>query len=258
MANQELVKTQAAQVPAYIKQGDARGTENITSKDVRFPALKLAQGTSKEVKRQEAKFIEGLREGEFFNSAHREIYGEGPIDVVFVKYVGHRNIEYDKVDRNVVLDGNVPDGDPRTQFTERTDENGKRVRVKPAAARFEDYLIVYQAEGQEPEIATMSLKGTQLKKATDINTQLRYAGGSNPANRLPSFALKFKVTAVPESGGGNSWYGWKITRDGFPSEALFLAAEDVYNKTLDKVIKPEDDDAGDGGGAGVKDDDIPF
>jgi hypothetical protein len=253
MGNQELVKTAAAQVPAYIKQGDTRGTENITSKDVRFPALKLAQGTSKEVKRQEAKFIEGLREGEFFNSAHREIYGEGPIDVVFVKYVGHRNIEYDKVDRNVVLDGNVPDGDPRTQFTEKL-VDGKRERVKPAAARFEDFLVVYQVPGEEPEIATMSLKGTQLKKATDLLTQLRYAGGSNPANRLPSFALKFKVTAVPESGGGNSWYGWKITRDGFPSEVLFLSAEDVYNKTLDKVIKPEDDDDA----TDIKDDNIPF
>ncbi len=238
------------QLPAYIKAGDTRGTEAITDKDVRFPALKLAQGTTPQVKRASAKFIPDLREGDFFNTATKEIYGEGPLKLVVVRYVGNRHNVYDPKDRTVVLESNLPDTDPRTQWGPRGTD-GKR--AKPIARKFEDFLVVVFQEDKDgklthdAEVTTLTLSGTQLKKAVDLNTELRHA-------KLPAFAIKWSVVPVPESGNGNSWYGYQFVRDGYPPEAIYLGAEKAYELSKDKTIGGLDDEPDEP----VNDEHIPF
>ncbi len=232
--------------PSFIKAGDTRGTENIGSNDIRPPALRIAQSNSPEAKRTEKdKYIQGLVEGMFFNSTTREIYGEGPLQIVIVNQLGHRNVEFDPNDKKVVLDFNVPDGDARTQFQTKV-QDGKQVRVKPAATTFYDYLICLVSDGRE-ELMTMSLKSTQLKKAKDLNTLLAGA-------KMPSFAFLFDVSLAPEHGKGNSWYGWKFTPAGYVSEELYNKASALYDKMSGKVIQVETE--GEDGQEG--DDKIPF
>jgi hypothetical protein len=233
--------------PSFIKAGDTRGTENIGSNDIRPPALRIAQSNSPEAKRTEKdKYIQGLTEGMFFNSTTREIYGEGPLQIVVVNQLGHRNIEFDPNDKKVVLDFNVADGDPRTLFTTEV-KDGKQVRMKPRATTFYDYLILVVSEGRR-DLMTMSLKSTQLKKAKDLNTLLAGA-------KMPSFSFLFEVTLAPEHGKGNSWYGWKFTPQGYVDEALYNEADKLYTKMVGKTIQVETE-AGDGDEGG--DDKIPF
>jgi len=109
---------QSLTVPDYIKSGDTRGTENIDSKDIRPPALRLAQSGTPQTKRQEASFIDGLREGEFFNSLTNERYGEGPLYFVIVNQLGDRYVEFRPMaEGGGVIDPNVPENDKCTQFT---------------------------------------------------------------------------------------------------------------------------------------------
>ena len=220
--------------PSFIKADDRRGTENITTNDIKPPALKLAQGTSKEIKRSEpTKFIEGLREGEFFNSLTREIYGEGPLSLVVVNQLGHRNVLFDPNDKSTVLDFNVPDGDPTTQFTT---VGGKR--IKPEATLFYDYLVMVVHEGRT-EMMTASLKSTQLKKAKDLNTILL-------GSKMPSFSFLWEITGVPERKGDHAWYGWRFEPKGFVTEAIYKEASDLYDRMLGKKIVAEvDADGGD-------------
>lgn len=231
--------------PSFIKEGDQRGTENIGSNDIRPPALRIAQSNSPEAKRTEKdKYIQGLTEGMFFNSTTREIYGEGPLQIIIVNQLGHRNVEFDPVDKKVVLDFDVPDGDPRTLFTTEV-KDGKQVRTKPRATTFYDYLILVVTDGRS-ELMTMSLKSTQLKKAKDLNTLLAGA-------KMPAFAFLFDVSLAPEHGKGNSWYGWKFTPAGYVSEEQYNRASELYDKMKGKTINVETE-----GEDGEKDDDIPF
>lgn len=234
--------------PSFIKEGDVRGTENIGANDIRPPALRIAQSNSPEAKRSETdKYIQGLSEGMFFNSTTREIYGEGPLRIVIINQLGHRNVEFDPLDKKVVLDFNVPDGDPRTQFTTEVKE-GKQVRVKPRATTFYDYLVWVLGPNDRRELMTMSLKSTQLKKAKDLNTLL--AG-----YKMPSFAFVFEVSLVPERGKGNSWYGWKFNPAGYVTEEQYNDAGKLYDKMSGKTAEQlvdataEEDEAKD---------DIPF
>lgn len=244
-------------VPSFIKPNDTRGTENITNADIKPPALKLAQAMSPEVKRSESEYLEGLREGSLFNSISREIYGEDAVHLCIVNFLGTRNIEFDPNDRKVVLDGNVPDNDPRTQFT-MVIENGTTVRKKPRATVFKDFLVLLlhgQPDGnggwksnRTPELVTLSLKSTQLKKATRLLTQLR-------TSKLPSFAHLIEAEPVPERKGANSWYGWKLEPVGYVTEAQYNLAAETYDQLVGKKIDLELE--GDPEPAAV-DEDIPF
>lgn len=244
-----------AERPAWLKEGDLRGTEKIGINDIKPPALKLAQSMSPETKRHEAAYITDLREGEFFNSITKEIYGEGPMEIVIVQSLGHRHIEFAPRDEGGgVLDFNVPDGDPRTEFTTKVVDE-KEVRMKPRATKYYDYLVFVVFEGRAPELMTLSFKSTQLKKAINLNTIL--AG-----LKMPSFAVKFTATAVPEKRGNDSFYGWKLDLAGFVSEAVWTEAEKTFEQFKDKaiIVSRENEGAEEASGAGdvVKDDDIPF
>lgn len=241
--NEEALERQGTTAlarPSFIKEGDVRGTENIGTADIKPPALRIAQGTSPEIKRAEPqKYIEGLREGEFFNSLTREIYGEGPIDLVFVNQLGHRNVEFDPNDKSVVLDFNVPDGDPRTQFSEAV-VDGQKKRVKPKATLFYDYLV-YVVHAERPaELMTMSLKSTQLKKARDLNTILS-------GSKLPAFAHLFRATSVPEKRGSHNFYGWLIQPAGYVTEELYNQASETFDnlKGVQIGVETADDDGED-------------
>lgn len=255
MSSGTLERQGKSAVPAFITKDDRRGTENIGNDDIKFPALKLAQGLSPETKRNEAAYIEGLREGELFNSITKDNYGEEPVHIIIVNMLGHRNIQFDPQDRNVVLDGNVPDGDPRTQFTTRIDPaTGKEIRVKPAATKFYDYLILLVREGEDPEVMTLSLKSTQLKKATQLNTILK-------KSKTPTFAHLFRAEPIPEKRGNNNYYGWRFDPAGWVTEEQYLAASKLYDSLAGKTVEVQDTGAADdpaAPGAPVADDDIPF
>ena len=214
--------------PSFIKTGDTRGTENIGVNDIKPPALRIAQSNSPEAKRSEKdKYIDGLTEGMFFNSSTREIYGEGPIQIIVINQLGHRNVEFDPNDKKVVLDFNVPDNDPRTQFSTEV-KDGKQVRMKPRATCFYDYLIYVVHD--RLEMMTMSLKSTQLKKAKDFNGKL-------VGSKMPAFSFLWEVTPVPEHGKGNSWYGLKFAPLGYVSEEQYNVASKQYDKFAGKTAE---------------------
>lgn len=238
----------AMAVPDFIKAGDRRGTENITSADIRPPALRIAQAMSPEVKRSEAAYIEGLVEGTFFDSVTKEIYGEGPLGFVVVNQLGHRNVEFEPGNTGVVLDFAVADDDPRAQFTTET-RDGKTVRVKPRATKFYDYLVLVVFEDGRRKLMTVSFKSTQLKKAVTLNTILK-------GSKLPSFAHLFNVSPVPEKRGNNSFYGWKIDMAGYVSEEIYNEASDTFESMRGKnVVVATEGEAGEDEGEG---EDAPF
>lgn len=243
-----------ASKPDFIKAGDTRGTENIGN-DIRPPALKLAQSMTPQAKRSAVEYIQGLEEGLIFNTITREIYGEEPIRFIIVNQLGSRNVQFDPNDPKVVVDGNVPDGDPRTLFTEKLIE-GQKVRVKPLAKRFTDYLVLLlHEEGRRPELMTFTLSGTQLRKATDLNSILKLSN-------LPSFAFVIKGTPKPEKKKTFDYFGWVFEPAGWPTEEQYGLAEKFYEemKTKNIVVERESiaPDESDIVAQAKSDEDIPF
>jgi hypothetical protein len=160
--------------------------------DVRPPRLGLAQSNSPQVKRGNPKTIDGLREGDLFNDLTQQVYGEGPLEIVVIRYLGHRAMQFrDMKEGGGVIDFNVPLDDPRCQFTDGPPDpvTGKPTRVKPIATHFYDYLVWLP---ETSEIVALSMKGTSLKAAKESNDTMAEAQAKpgHPADLARSLAAR--------------------------------------------------------------------
>lgn len=219
-----------AERPDFLKEG-FRGTENINpATDIRPPALRIAQDLSPQIKRTKPEFIEGLKVGEFFNTMSKKIYGEGPVYFLVINQLGHRNMILRPLkDGGGIIESNVPDTDPRTKW-------GKKGE-KPQTTTFYDYLVGILNSDGKVDIATFSLKSTQIKHAKDLNTWLLEA-------KLDSWAQIWSATVIIERKGPQEWFGWKFQPAGWANSELTKKAEEAYNlysgKTPDDLVDVEE------------------
>jgi hypothetical protein len=235
--NDELVKVEtggAMAVPSYIKQGDTRGTDHLKKEDLQIPRISLAQGLSPELKRTEAKYIEGLQQGDMFNNLTKEILGEGPIEFTIVRADPPRGIEfYPREEGGGVKDINVPLDDPRMQFGPTGE--------KPVATKFYDYVILLLPKR---EVIALSMKSSGLKVARQLNALMKYRQVP-----VPSFAMKFTLRSVPEKNAKGEYFNFAVANAGYVDEATYKFAEALFETIKDKQLdierEPDDPEAGD-------------
>jgi len=242
-----LAKTEetALTVPEFVKTGKASGTEHMTQEDFQVPRLLIAHAQSPQVTKGDPAKIEGLEVGQAFNDLTSEILGEDPIDVIFVRADPPRWVEFDPDDRKVVLDRNVPHGDPRTLWT--TNKDGEA--VKPAATKFYDYVVLTL-----PDLEPMALsyKSTGLNIARKLNGVLRSRyktpGTAGPGVSIPIFARRFRLVPSQFKNDQGAWYLFVVQSAGIVQDAeTYGIAEQAFDavklKTINFAREPGTDDA---------------
>lgn len=222
-----------------------QGTENIRAKDVRPPRLMMCQSGSPQRKEGNEKFITGLNELDLFNSLSGEIYGR-EISFAVVMMLGTHFVEFDK-DLQVV-DRDVPEDDPRAQWTENKDGE----RVKPVATQFYDYLVWLV---EHNELVAMSFKSTQVKNAIKLNgllkLPLKTAGRIIP--NPPAWARVYHVKTEMQHDKNYSWGGYNLNTQGTTPPAtrqlcieaakMFVGKTIVVERDADDVDQPVAGDA---------------
>jgi hypothetical protein len=208
------------------------GTELIDDRFVKPPKLVLAQSGTPQAKKSDDKYVEGLSEGNFFNSLTSENFGDGPIRMVVIKMLGAQGVLFDPKEVGKVLESDIRLDDPRMQWTE--DENGDS--VKPEATTFLNYLLYLPDHGQ---VLTFSMKGTQVKVAVILNSILKLSMkvGPNVIANPPSFARVFKMRSVADTDGINNWMTVKIIPEGPCSTELLAQCLSIYKSFDKKQIK---------------------
>ena len=222
---------------AVFDENDTRGRDDFDQEDTLVPQIKIAQKTSPEIERGNAKYIKGLEFGNLFNSVTRENYGDGPIPFVVVRR-NKNGIQFDK-DMKIV-DRNVPLDDPRLKW------NGDQ---KPIATLFQNYLIL-RADTLEPMM--LRLKSTQLKVAKQFNTLLKFLKG-------PIWSGQFELSSTTETFDAGAAGVFVITPAGKPTASVAALAEMLYDQTGDLMAQQVDHIAKEAEGECDPDDDsIPF
>lgn len=143
--------------PEWMEQ--TQGSEDIGVDDIRLPRLAIAQGLSPQMIPDTSQFIPDLRLFDLFNDVTGEIYGRGPVKFVPV-YWQVKNIEFevgpDGKNTGVIVDDNVPSGDPRTKW--RKGPNGEKIR--PSATRYTELVVMLVRPELPPETLIISIKET--------------------------------------------------------------------------------------------------
>lgn len=227
---QEVAKVEDGGLPAYLQdyQG-ATGAEGIDNEDVTIPRIKLAQGTTPEVKAGE------IKEGALFLNVTGEVLAEPGEVLKFVPIVQGKefilwkdqNYEgggifarakkvFDRETNSARYAWDKPNqtfknkvkGIVEVEWETKTfvDENGMDKfgsaiptdsDSHPAATAHHNYVVALPDHGNT--VAALSLSNTAVKKAKDLNAMLMMG-------TAPIFSRVFTVTTINETNNDGQEY----------------------------------------------------
>lgn len=229
----------AMEVPEWLRGevGNQAGMENVESSDILIPRLGLCQALSPQKRKTHATYIEGLQEGQLFNTVTQEIYGT-ELTIVALFFFKNRIKYFDIEDGGGIdcisangLDGGriSPDGCSICKFSvwgngAKDDEHGNDV---PECTLYHNFM------GFVPSANTplaISYKSTGLKLSKQILSGVRMSN-------LPMYAKYWKVTVTDMRAGDNEWFEKKILPMGFVEPDLFKQMEAHFKLLKEANIK---------------------
>lgn len=220
------------EMPEYLrpKPGATRlGNENVTSEDVIVPRVALCQSNSFERKKGHAKFIDGLEEGQFFNTATKEIYGES-LRVINVHYFKSR-IRWNgkEIGAGILCrsdDGLKGEGDPGAvcKNCEFSKFNSSEEDSRPECMMFMNFpcLVVGKNGTVDPaSIVIVSFKSLAVKAGKHWNTLINIRNADR-------FAGVYKLSSVQDHRASGDSYQPSVENDGWVTEAQAKAGVISY------------------------------
>lgn len=224
-------------VPDFLKNEKGReGFDQMDRSDVILPRLSICQSMSPQRKRSNPGYIDGLADGDIFNSVSSKIYGE-TVDIVPLQMSKSR-IFFVPIEEgggikcqspNAVDGGRLApkcDTCPHSKFDEES-------RERPDCDLFYNYPVLVLPD-REPAI--FSLKGSGVKVAKKWNARMQLLGD------LPMFAGVYKVKVVEETANSNTFFSPVITFARYTNEAEFRTAKDLYESFKDKHVTADESD----------------
>lgn len=204
-------------MPAFLQgKTSSRGQENVTSSDLIIPRLEIVQSLSPCRKKTDPAYIEGAEEGLLYNNVTRELYGAAAMLVpVFYKK------EW------LVWKDRLKGGGFRGAFSSELEakhhiatlDNPEDYFAQDTANHF---CLLVKADGSAEDIV-VSMSKSKLKTSRKWNSLVRLAGGD-------SFSRVYKLIGVEQTNANNdTFYGFDVVNAGFPTEAVYNRAEELYN-----------------------------
>ena len=248
--NQELAKTQsgALAVPDHLKDVHSRaGFENVTRDDVVLPRLSICQAMSPQRKKANPNFIEGLSDGDLFNTVSGQVYGTSVmlIPMLFTKSrIYFRSLaegggilcqSFNGVDGGAIAP--ICAACPNSQF----EANGQA----PACSLFMNYPVVVLPQR---ELAVLSMKSTGLKVAKQWNSRMKLIGDK------PMFAGVYKLVVVEQSSTKGNFFSPTISFNRFVDADEFQFVTELFTNLKGQTIRAHDE----GLDKDAQDDNIPF
>jgi len=217
-------------VPDWLQnqKGNQKGMEEVDNSDILLPRLGLCQSLSPQRRKSHSSYIEGLEEGDLFNTVTQEIYGR-ELDIIALFFFKNR-IKYFPIDSGGGIDcispngidqGRIsPDGCSICKFStwgngEKNDEHGNDA---PECTLYHNFMAFIPSSNSPIAI---SYKATGLKISKQILAGIRLT-------QLPMYAKTYKVIVVDMKSGSNEWFEKKIIPTGFVSQETFKQMESHF------------------------------
>lgn len=242
-SNEVAVKKEAGAVAAInIEQFGDAGFENVDSKSLALPFLKVLGQLSPQVTQGDSQFMAEARAGMIYNTVTDELYdGSKGINVIPC-YYKLEYIEWRDRDKGAVAPVNVypADSDIMSKTTRGDDgkdrlENGNYIEETAS-----HYVMVVEEEKSSTALITM--KSTQRKKSKKWNSMMmslrqKRKDGKGFFKPAP-FTQMYSLKTVLEKNNLGSWFGWEIEHIGqVESEELIKGAYDFYESCKKGAVR---------------------
>ena len=212
MTKSKAIKTKEDQLPAYIKQGQNRGNENVTNEDLQLPRIDVLQALSPQINKKKDDYIDGAEVGMIFNTLTGELYPKG-VSFTPISFVKRHLVWVNrKLDNNGGLRGVFDLVEEAEAFAVDQDDASKLEVVATA-----EHLVLLD-NGDE---VIISMAKSKIKVSRKFNSLVRLNGGDR-------FARRYLLTSIDDEGAQGEFQNIKITNDGFPTEKVYVKAEGLY------------------------------
>ena len=237
MENNVTTRKEGALPSTALYEGDAHaGFENVNTTSLALPILKLLQNGSGEAQKRNQNYVEGAEPGMFLNTVTKKLYdGTKGMEVVPCYY----KLEYQEW-----ADFGTGSGRPENIFDANSDilsktknENGKDRLENGNYIQTVGQHYVLIRDGNSTENALISMSSSQGKVSRKWNSMMMSItlDGKNGPYTPPSFSHKYKINSVLNSGKGNQWYGFNVTKIGPVEEpTLYERAKKFYTSLASK------------------------
>ncbi len=237
MENNVATKKEGGLPSTALYEGDAHaGFENVNTSSLALPILKLMQNGSGEAQKRNQNYVEGAEPGMLLNTVTKKLYdGAKGIEVIPCHY----KLEYQEW-----ADFGTGSGRPENIYDANSDILSK-TKNEMGKDRLDNgnYILtvgqhyVLIRDGNSTENALISMSSSQGKVSRKWNSMMMSItlDGENGPYTPPSFSHKYRLTSVLNSGKGNQWYGYNVTKVGPVEEpALYERAKKFYTSLASK------------------------
>ena len=237
MENNVATKKEGGLPSTALYEGDAHaGFENVNTSSLALPILKLMQNGSGEAQKRNQNYVEGAEPGMLLNTVTKKLYdGAKGIEVIPCHY----KLEYQEW-----ADFGTGSGRPENIYDANSDILSK-TKNEMGKDRLDNgnYILtvgqhfVLILDGISTENALISMSASQGKISRKWNSMMMSItlDGENGPYTPPSFSHKYRLTSVLNSGKGNQWYGYNVTKVGPVEEpALYERAKKFYTSLASK------------------------
>ena len=231
--NQIKVKENNALQTVNIEQFADEGFDNVDSKSLALPFLKVLGQLSPQVTQGDSNFIPDAKAGMIYNTVTDELYDGHKGITVIPCYYKLEYIEWKDRDKGAVAPVNVypSDSDIMTKTTRGDDGKDRLQNGNYIEETASHYVMV--VEPDKTSTALITMKSTQRKKSKKWNSMmmsLRQQRKNGKGFFKPApFTQKYLLATVLEKNNMGSWFGWEISHVGaVESEEVLKAAFDFY------------------------------
>ena len=242
-SNDVAIKEKAGAVANLnIEQFADAGFENVDSKSLALPFLKVLGQLSPQVTQGDSQFIPEARAGMIYNTVTDELFDGAKGITVVPCYYKLEYIEWKDREKGAVAPVNVytSDSDIMSKTTRGDDgkdrlENGNYIEETAS-----HYVLI--VEPDKTSTALLTMKSTQRKKSKKWNSMmmsLRQKRKSGAGFFKPApFTQKYSLKTVLEKNNLGSWFGWEIEHvGGVDSEEVMKAAFDFYESCKKGAVR---------------------
>ena len=237
-----IKKPAGAVASVNIEQFADEGFDNVDSKSLALPFLKVLGQLSPQVTQGDSQFIAEARPGMIYNTVTDELYnGQEGITVIpcFYKL---EYIEWKDRDKGAVAPVNVypADSDIMSKTTRGDDGKDRLDNGNYVEETASHYVLVVEPDKSSTALITM--KSTQRKKSkkvefNDDESKSEEKDGKGFFRPAP-FTQSYNLKTVLEKNNLGSWYGWEIEHIGqVESEETIKAAFDFYNSCKQGAVR---------------------
>ena len=235
----QVAPKKAAPLPSSILfENDAhQGFENVKQDSMALPILKLLQNGSGEAQKRNQNYVEGAEPGMLFNTVTKRLYdGAKGIHVIPCHY----KLEYQEWS-----DFGTGSGRPEKIYPDTSDIKSKTTEDPSGKDRLPNgnYILtvgnhfVLIVDGDVAETALISMSSSQGKVSRKWNSMMMsiVLEGQKGTYTPPSFSHVYKLTTVLNSGKGNQWYGYNVSKVGpVTDEKIYARAKSFYESLAAK------------------------